>query len=113
MQRGSAALSRSQLLYRAGQIILIIGLAAALIIYAVAPTDDLTATPEDQRYIDQVERIGGTLQLAMIQFEHWFAGLWHGSNLAFTLAALSIVAALVCFWLSDLLEREETQPPQD
>jgi len=112
MPRGISALSRSQLLYRAGQLILLIGLAAALIIYAIAPAADLTPTPDDQRYIDQVERIGGKLQLAMIQFERWFAGLWHGSNLAFTLAALSIVAALVCFWLSVRFECDEVQPPQ-
>jgi hypothetical protein len=113
MQRGRSAFSRSLLLYRAGQIILIVGLVAALIIYAIAPSADLSATPDDQRYVDQVERIGGKLQLAMIQFQHWFASLWHGSSLAFTLATLSIVAALICFWLSDLLESDETLPPQD
>jgi hypothetical protein len=30
----------------------------------------------------------------------WFLGLWHGRNLAYTLAVITIVLALACFYVA-------------
>jgi hypothetical protein len=54
--------------------------------------------------------IGGKFAVYLAQFNDWFASLWQGTTLAFTVAVLSIVIALGCFWISHLIA---TAPPED
>lgn len=89
-------------LARAGtKIILAVGFAAAIAIYFMAPPPPedpaqygITDTKADVR---QMELIGGKANILALQFREWCASLWHGQRLAYTVATLTVVGALV-FW---------------
>jgi hypothetical protein len=100
------------LLFYWGLGILAAGLIAALLILAVAAPDaDLAAAEELARtraYQHNVELMGGRFALLTVEFDQWFAGLWHGRALAGTVAALAVVLALGCFGIARL-----QSPPRD
>jgi hypothetical protein len=86
--------------------ILALGWSAAAAIYATAPSaeeDPWIAEMESSReYERQVEVLGGKGALLANDLTRWFAGLWHGQSLAYTIAFLAIVAALA-FYAWDLV----------
>ena len=45
-------------------------------------------------YRHDLEVYGGRANVLADDFREWFAGLWHGRNLAFTVAVLTVLAAL-------------------
>jgi hypothetical protein len=47
-----------------------------------------------------MEYIGGNANVLGSEITGWFVGLWHGRNLAYTLAVLTIIAALLCFYIA-------------
>lgn len=76
--------------------LLLLGLGSAGLIYAFMPPE----TPDDawrtdplnqRRYTRQMQVIGGKANLLSAEFIDWFAGLWHGRNLAYTVAVLTLV----------------------
>lgn len=78
---------------------LVLGLAAAAVIYLTAhppPPDPLGYDPLDtKRYLRELEVVGGKGNVLGLQFRQWFAGLWQGRALAGTVAVLSgLLAAL-------------------
>ena len=80
--------------------VLLAGLAAAPVIFlTAAPTDDrLDERPEDSKqYLRQMEVYGGTANVLASEIREWFYGLWRGRTLAFTVAGLSLLLALVVF----------------
>jgi len=82
--------------------ILAAGLVAAGVIYrraASAAASPFDLEPQDSKsYLRQVEMMGGTANVLASQIRLWFTGLWHGTNLAYTLFCLCAGAAAV-FWL--------------
>lgn len=88
--------------YYWGVAILLLGLAAAALIYVFAADDgdtDLSGEIESSRmYEHNLELMGGKFAVYVDRFNHWFSGLWHGRPLAYTVAVLAVVIALVCFW---------------
>ena len=81
---------------------LIVGFAAAIVLYvrATRPAPNpLGYEPEDtKQYLRDMELYGGKANLLASDIREWLSGLWHGRNLAFTVAALTIAAA-VLLWL--------------
>lgn len=78
--------------------ILVIGLiaAAAAFVAAVArPADPLAEQLESKKYLHDLQMYGGTANVLAAQFREWFVGLWSGRNLAYTIAALTILTVLV------------------
>jgi hypothetical protein len=76
--------------------ILLAGLAAALLIYftATPPADHSGERLEDSKqYVRQMEVYGGAANVLASEIRGWFAGLWHGRALAFTVACLSALLA--------------------
>jgi len=55
-----------------------------------------------------VELYGGTAAVVADALNRWFAGLWHGRPLAYTLAVLAIGIALACFLAARHLSDEST-----
>jgi len=107
-------------LYQLGALILAIGLIAAAIVYfrAVDYADAgyILGLSGDKRYTMELQRIGGQAAVAAVQFDQWFDSLWHGKQLAFTLAFLTIAAAALCFLLGDRLSAgvsDQTAEPSD
>ncbi|WP_420995595.1 hypothetical protein ACKI2N_021835 [Cupriavidus sp. 30B13] len=89
-------------LYLLGAAILAAGWIGSALIYLNAAREessaDLLYGPGWQRQYDfQLERIGGKAAVLAAEFSQWFGGLWHGRQLAITLAVLATVAALLCF----------------
>ena len=77
--------------------ILVLGFAAAVVIYLTAqppPGNALGYDPMDtKRYVHDLEVYGGKANVLAAEFRDWFDSLWHGKRLAFTVAALSMIAA--------------------
>ena len=99
-------------LYFAGASVLFVGLLAAAVIYLAAGDetsdaanyeivggDVIAIAPEDsKRYIRDIELYGGKASVLMDELNRWFSALWRGRRLAYTVGALTVGAALVCFF---------------
>ena len=100
-KRGRAPLHER--IYYAGVSILIAGLIGAALIYLLS-ADDTGRSAEiefayPRAYEFQIERIGGKAAVYAVRFNEWFISLWHGRQLALTVAVLAIAIALACFWV--------------
>jgi hypothetical protein len=92
-------------LYVAGYVVLVAGTIASAWAYRVAVADEMSDSLMAQArntkdYQGQMEYIGGKANVLGSEISGWFAGLWHGRNLAYTLAVLTIIAALLCFYVA-------------
>ena len=74
------------------------GLAAAVVIYvratAAADTPIEFSPDTSKRYLRDLELYGGTANVLAVEAKTWWDGLWHGTALAYTVAALSLLAAI-------------------
>jgi len=90
----------------AALFVLLLGLAGALGIFVASERGGAAGNEEivdgvvypikpdeDRHFRYEVERMGGTMGLMMVEFDDWFADLWHGRELAYTVAVLSLVGA--------------------
>jgi hypothetical protein len=77
--------------------ILLLGFAAAVVIYLTAqppPENPLGYDPMDtKKYLHDLEVYGGKANIIAAQFRDWFDSLWHGKQLAYTVAVLTVMAA--------------------
>ena len=77
--------------------ILVLGFAAAVVIYITAqppPENPLGYDPLDtKKYLHDLEVYGGKANVIAAQFRDWFDSLWHGKQLAYTVAVLTVIAA--------------------
>jgi hypothetical protein len=77
--------------------IVLLGFAAAVVIYLTAqppPDNPLGYDPLDtKKYLHDLEVYGGKANVIAAQFRDWFDSLWHGKQLAFTVAVLTVIAA--------------------
>jgi hypothetical protein len=83
---------------RAGtRAILVLGFAAAVVIYLTAqppPDNPLGYDPMDtKKYLHDLEVYGGKANVIAAQFRDWFDSLWHGKQLAYTVAVLTVLSA--------------------
>ncbi|HEY5078409.1 MAG TPA: hypothetical protein VII43_01125 [Opitutaceae bacterium] len=69
-------------------------------------TDPIVAKQNDRR----LEEIGGKSNVFAHDTTQWFASLWHGTRLAYTLAALALAIAALCFFTAHFLPEF---PPSD
>ena len=110
-------------LYLVGAFILLAGLAGATLVYLNAADDDgdsvgyelaggnvQVITPGGSKsYRHDLELYGGKAAVLADDFNRWFADLWQGRRLAYTLALLASGVALVCF----LAARHLSGPPEN
>jgi len=93
--------------YYWGMAILLVGLIGAALIYVFAAdnedTDLASEISRGRMYKHNLELMGGKFSVYADQFNQWFAGLWHGRPLAYTVAVLAVAIALVCFWVARLM----------
>ena len=89
--------------------LLAVGWAIALVVYVAASPVVENPEVEDlehsKAYLRQTEIIGGKAAVLGNDLREWFDGLWHGQRLAFTIAAITAIVALVYYWW------ESTAPP--
>ena len=95
--------------YYWGVAILLVGLVGAALIYVFAADDgdaDLAGEITSARmYRHNLELMGGKFAVFADQFNQWFAGLWHGRSLAYTVAVLAFAIALMCFWVDRAMSK--------
>jgi len=108
------------LLYLITAIILMVGLGSAILIYLTAANDTdsflgyegvdgyvHSMAPEDfKMYRHDLELYGGKANVLADEFMRWFAGLWHGKSLAFTVACVTIFISFGFFFVAHLLQSE-------
>lgn len=103
-----------QRLYLIAAAMLAAGLIACALIVHFAPPDPdanfLTygtelPVPKDvnRQYQFQIERIGGAEGLLAAQFNDWFAGLWQGRQLGYTVLSIAATVAAVCTFFGKVL----------
>jgi hypothetical protein len=81
----------------ATRAILLIGFAAAVVIYVTArpPAENpLGYDPlQNKAYVHELEVFGGRANVLAAEFRDWFASLWEGRRLAYTVGVLTVLAA--------------------
>jgi hypothetical protein len=96
--------------YYCAAAVLLGGLVTAALVYVFAIDDgdvDAAAEIEDTRmYQHNLEVIGGKFAVYLDEFDRWFASLWHGRTLAYTIAVLAVAIAAVCIRVGDLLSSQ-------
>ena len=101
---------KARVLRFAAITVLVVGLCSSVIIYLNAPPpspNPLGYDPLDtKKSLRALELYGGTLNVLATEFTEWFDGLWHGKELAFTLAFITVALASFCWFLA-------THPPSD
>jgi hypothetical protein len=109
---------RRQVVRLAGIAVLALGLCAAVVIYVTAKDDSNGAVsyevingvaypvaPADSKaYQRELERFGGKANVLAAELTRWFASLWQGRRLAFSVAFIGILASLALFLYAKYLE---------
>ena len=104
-------------LHLVAAVILLVGLGSAVIIYLSAENNSADVSsyemaggysypmaPEDsKRYLHDLELYGGKANVIAHDFTRWFAGLWLGKSLAFTIACIAIVLAVGVYFVANRL----------
>ena len=77
--------------------ILLVGFGTAVAIYLMA--DDIPDNPfaeyeQSKSFSHEVQRMGGKMALVANDASAWFAGLWHGRQLAYPVACITLLIAL-------------------
>jgi hypothetical protein len=95
-------------------LILLLGLGSSIAIYFTAGKESeggfgyvisdgqvYPVSPESsKKYMHDVEQFGGKMNVLSDKINRWFIGLWHGRNLAFTVAFLTLVVSSGIFFVS-------------
>ena len=97
-------------LYITCGVILLSGLSSAVMIYRAAMNDPnnesgyevlggfvYSTDGNSKKYMHDLQLYGGSAAVLADEFMHWFAGLWHGESLAFTVACITIFVSLAIF----------------
>ena len=100
-----------------GVILLVAGLLVAVIIFCTARLDEplgiLGVDVPTKRQSLELERMGGKSYILFNDLNEWFASLWHGRRLGYTIGVLSIAGFLGCRWFADLLEHAPASGDQE
>ena len=77
--------------------IVLIGIGSAVFLYATAPVPPQHPLGYDpfasKTYLRELERYGGKINVLAVEFRQWFASLWRGTLLAYTIACLTVLLA--------------------
>jgi len=102
----------------AGYAILVVGLAVSVWAYRRAANDATDASrallagmQDTKSYERNLEIQGGKANVMASEIGVWFAGLWQGRHLAYTVAALAVGLALICFLIAYFLPDFPPFPP--
>ena len=95
-------------IFYSGVAILVAGLISSACIYLFGAGEDrgdLAIDMGNRRASEfHIERLGGMATVYVARFNVWFSGLWHGKQLAVTVAVLTVLVALACFWLARFIQ---------
>ena len=89
--------------------ILAAGFGSALSIYltaAEAASDPFAEFEKSKKFAYELERMGGKAALVANDLNKWFAGLWQGESLSYTVAVITILIAAGYYFIATGLEAE-------
>jgi hypothetical protein len=88
--------------------IALLGFGSALLIFLSAPPDEPPAWDpmQSKMYLRQLEIIGGKSAVLGAELQQWFSSLWHGEQLAYTVAFLTLLVLSVYLFASAPRPRE-------
>ena len=91
--------------------ILAVGFVSAAVVYFVAgpETDNPYDPMQNKMFLHDLELYGGKANVLAAEFRDWFTGLWQGRNLAFTIAALTVIVVLVLRFFASLPPEEDDE----
>jgi len=94
--------------------IVLIGIGSAVFLYATAsppPQHPLGYDPfASKKYLRELELYGGKINVLAVEFRQWFASLWRGTHLAYTIALLTVLLASLLWRMgSHAASHRETQ----
>lgn len=87
----------------------LVGFGTAVAIYLTAgeaPVDPFAEFENSKKFAYELERMGGKAALAANGLNKWFAGLWQGETLAYTVAVITIIIAAGYYFIVTSLEEE-------
>ncbi|MCE5195374.1 MAG: hypothetical protein LLF28_08020 [Nitrospiraceae bacterium] len=94
--------NKRMILYLTAVVILLVGLISAALIYLAAENDSgnvlIDEFANSKKYRHALELYGGKLNLITDSLMRWFADLWRGESLAFTIAFIAIFISLIFFY---------------
>lgn len=98
--------------------ILLIGFGSAVAIFLTAddtPDNPFAEFEQSKRFAYEVQRMGGKMALVANDASTWFAALWHGQQLAYTVACITMVIALGYYIIASGIKPGErgTRPHDD
>jgi hypothetical protein len=113
-------LGRRKIIRLSSAAVLALGMCAAAVIYVTTGDDSSGAVgyevingvaypvaPEDSKaYQRELERFGGKANVLAVEFTRWFAGLWRGRTLAYSLALISAGVSLLLYLWAEYFEPE-------
>ncbi len=95
--------------YTTTAAILLTGFCSALIIYLTAgeaPNNPFAEFEKSKKFAYELERMGGKAALVANDLNKWFAGLWQGESLAYSVAVITILIAAGYYFVATSLETE-------
>ena len=97
--------------------ILVIGFGSSVFIYLFAkpePDNPLGYDPlHTKMYIHELQVYGGTWSVMAAEFEQWFAGLWYGKSLAYTIACITLFLAIIIWYIGSFQATDTNPSPED
>jgi hypothetical protein len=98
-------------LYLTSAVILLVGLSSSFLIYRAAINDSTSDSGYEivggyiypggggytKKYVHDLQLYGGNAAVLTDEFMRWFAGLWHGKSLSFTVASIAFILSLGVF----------------
>ena len=103
--------TNSRLVQRLGLALVAAGLLGGAVAWFAAGADAEVDAVARQREMREVERLGGTATAQTVKLDQWLSSLWHGQNLAITLAVLGLVVGGACWWIGGLMGEEVDDDP--
>lgn len=99
---------RSKHLRVVALLIVLFGFGSAGAIYLTAEPTPVSSFEYDRfsskKYVRELERFGGKFAVLTAELNQWLAGLWHGKALAIVVGILSLLLALLLWFLSSFLQ---------
>ena len=82
--------------------IALLGFGSAVVIFLRAPPDEPSEWDpmQSKQYLRQLEIIGGKSAVLGAELQQWFSSLWHGEQLAYTVAFLTLLVLAVHWFAS-------------
>lgn len=101
-------------LYLTSAVLLLIGLSSSIVIYRAAMNDSTSASSYEfiggfvypgeggytKKYVHDLQLYGGNAAVLADEFMRWFAGLWRGESLAYTVGFITVALSLVLFLIA-------------